>query len=166
MISPRVVRLSLALGATLALVSAGYPVSGRAARTLQRMANPLISLDFGEAAGSGDALRVAYLLDHGADVNEPGTGWSPLMLAADSGHLETVRLLLARGAVVNYADQYGWTALHVAAKHRRQGVVRLLLRAGADAKARTSKGSTALAIARRRNFGSVVRLLSSAVTTE
>ncbi len=61
------------------------------------------------AAKAGDAQLVARLLGEGRDVNEADeTGWPALVLASYNGHVEMVRLLLARqGVEVNKTTQNG-----------------------------------------------------------
>jgi hypothetical protein len=59
------------------------------------------------AARSGDAAQVAALLDKGVDVNAKGRyGATALFFAADKGHLDVVRLLVARGADINIQDTF------------------------------------------------------------
>ena len=67
------------------------------------------------AARSGD-LEIAQLpLDHSADPNLRGSATTPLMKAADSGHLAMVELLIKRGADLDAVHpEYGSTAFHVA----------------------------------------------------
>ena len=59
------------------------------------------------AAEAGDAQLVARLLGEGRDVNEAdGSGYTALFLASENGHVEVVRLLLARQEVeVNKTDR-------------------------------------------------------------
>ncbi len=68
------------------------------------------------AAKAGNAQLVARLLGEGRDVNEADeTGWTALFWASRAGHVEVVRLLLARkGVKVNKTAQNGATALMVA----------------------------------------------------
>jgi len=83
--------------------------------------------------GSTDAIRA--LLDAGADVEPPETvkvRHSPLLLASMSGDLETVSLLLARGAHANpRANASGDSPLSEAITFGRTDIVRALIRAGA-----------------------------------
>lgn len=69
---------------------------------------------------------------------------TPLILACESGHVESVEWLLARGASVNVADSRGATALYMACLRGHVKVVHLLLGKGADATARAEKGWTCL----------------------
>jgi ankyrin repeat protein len=68
---------------------------------------------------------VTILLDAGADPDAPAAGGRmALHLAAGNGHLEVVKLLVARGAEVDAHRDRGYTPLHAAA--RGQPVVRVL----------------------------------------
>lgn len=60
------------------------------------------------AASLGDTAAITVLLDDGADVNSADyDGRSALHLASSEGRLETVDLLLRKGARVNAKDR--WT---------------------------------------------------------
>jgi ankyrin repeat protein len=93
-----------------------------------------------EAARKGDAAGVTAALDAGVDVNTPFRyGATALSYACDRGHLDVVRILLARGANPNVKDTfYGATPLNWASspaqtrKPEHAEVVRLLLKHGAQ----------------------------------
>ena len=60
-----------------------------------------------DAARMGDRARVAALLDNGVSVNTSNKyGVSALGFAAERGHFDIVRLLVARGADVNAVDSF------------------------------------------------------------
>lgn len=89
------------------------------------------------AAVRGDAPELARLLtEHPAKAKLIGGGqWNrPLLhLAAEGGHLECIRLLLARGADVHQRDRLDRaSALHWAAQEGRLEAVKLLAEAGGD----------------------------------
>jgi uncharacterized protein len=86
------------------------------------------------------------LLKHpGLDVNSANSaGETPLMLAALRGRLDTVQLLVSRGALIN---REGWTPLHYACSGPDNGVVAWLLGQGAHLDARSPNGSTPLMLA-------------------
>jgi ankyrin repeat protein len=92
-------------------------------------------------------------------VNAKGQdGWTPLMYAALYGNVESIRLLLDRGALVNATNDAGGTALMYAVDDLAK--TQLLLDRGADPNLRSGEGRTALLIA-ISNTGSypIVKLL-------
>lgn len=104
--------------------------------------------------------NITFLLDNGADIEwraynhkanysghygsyEPDSfkntdycGWTPLMSAASAGRVETVKLLIERGADVNAVDFNGCSALFYAArsyKGEKAGeIARILIHNGID----------------------------------
>ena len=109
---------------------------------------------------------IEFLLDFGADIEYLAKGGKnsgrPLMMAAKKYNgLETVKLLVARGADVNGADQYGRTPLIVAARYGRIEIVRFLLSHGArpDAESIMRKWKTPLIAANLRGHEEVAALL-------
>ena len=81
------------------------------------------------------------LLDRGADVNKAGCGTSPLHIAVGVGHNDMIRLLISRGADINYITKgyHDATALHIAMEWNKPETVELLISLGADTKIRTSR---------------------------
>lgn len=84
------------------------------------------------AASAGDSAKVTLILDqHAAMVDErDSTGRTPLMLAVEQGRLETVRLLLERGADPNAANQTGLTPLKLAQQKGMSEIAEALKQAG------------------------------------
>jgi len=81
-------------------------------------------------SGGHDAL-VAWMIDHGANVNRPDQwGCTPLHLAADFGRRRTAQVLLERGADVRNRMRNGKTAYHLAASRGDNKLVALLQRHG------------------------------------
>ncbi|XP_032802655.1 acyl-CoA-binding domain-containing protein 6 isoform X2 [Petromyzon marinus] len=87
--------------------------------------------------------RLAAALKQDAfDINQRDEeGRTLLHWACDRGHLETVELLLKRGANVNSQDDEGQTALHYACGCDFPAAVRLLLAFGADPSIPDSEGT-------------------------
>lgn len=84
---------------------------------------------------------------------------TPLKLAAAGGHEETVRVLLDKGAEVDYIHRHGDTALFAAAAKSHEGTVRLLLEAGANPSTKLKDGRTPLSTAISRGHTGVARIL-------
>ncbi len=86
-------------------------------------------------------------------------GAQPLHFAAADGDVESVNLLLDRGAKINAATQDGWTALHFACLRGDKGLVQLLLDRGADVSMTTTAGVSALSIATSEGDRDIIELL-------
>ena len=140
------------------------------------------------AARKGDAATVKSLLERGVDVNTKFRyGATALSYAADKGHVEVVKILLAHKADLNVKDTfYGATPIIWAAQKGHAKVVEALLEAGAQGrddalligagggalelvKIVLSKGglkaetlSNALAAAMRNNNAELIELLTKA----
>ncbi len=85
-------------------------------------------------------------------------GITPLMIAAEIGSVEAMRLLLDRGADINAQNAFGSTALMWSVSDPAK--VRLLLAHGADVNLTARSGRTALIVAGFTNpSADVVRLL-------
>jgi len=78
------------------------------------------------------------------------------------GHVETVKLLIEKGAHVNEKDEYGMTALICAATLGRTEMVRILLDKGADVRAKDNRGQTALTLAEKDDYREIMELLKKA----
>src|SRR5688572_25418794 len=86
------------------------------------------------AARAGDVARVTGALDRGADVNAGNRyNATALFFAADRGHVEVIKLLIARGANVNALDTfYKFRPLMMAAMNNHNAAVVALIEAGSE----------------------------------
>ena len=85
------------------------------------------------------------LVKKGANVNaDSSQGFSPLIVAAASGHLEQVDFLISSGAALEAEHSEGVTALMYAAASGHLPCVKALVKAGATVDAKHTNGGTAL----------------------
>jgi ankyrin repeat protein len=119
-----------------------------------------LSDQFYAAIRTNDRAQIETLLRNGAevDVRERRGGATPLMNAAAFGSIETMKLLIDKGADVNARSTAGATALMWAAADLAK--VRLLVERGADVNVVSESGRTALLLAALSDrSGPIVRLL-------
>ena len=128
---------------------------------------------------------IRFLVSTGIDVNERtsdrneiciegdilppphgGHNWTPLMVAAGEGFVESIKCLLELNADQQCRNSVGRTALHIAAGgfwHERQDIYRqivcLLLDHGADVNATDKHGNRPIDFAKSKNYHSIIDLL-------
>ena len=111
----------------------------------------------GDIAKLSAGLKVAGTVDLEAAGDD---GCTCLYLAANSGHADAVKALVAAGSNVNVvAARTKFTPLHAAAQVGHAEVVKVLLEAGADPGLLNKTGKTALDLARRKHRADVIVLL-------
>ena len=123
-----------------------------------------LDLELLSAAETGDTARIAELVAKGADVNardryQETKNYTPLMLAAAGGHLQSVTQLLAAGVNISVKSVLGEDALFLASDRGDIAVVRELLDAGADINTKNRYNETALMKAAQRCDIEMVELL-------
>ena len=117
------------------------------------------------AARHGQLERVRELLDRRVDQNtHPGMPkeWSPLMYAAYNGHPEIVRLLVERGANINFECGDCFTALTLAAGKGHWEIVKYLAERGGDVSHKDASGVSGLSAAERSGDAALVAALQNA----
>jgi hypothetical protein len=115
-----------------------------------------------QAAQDGNNDAICANLDAGAKIETKGyldIHGPPLVLAADNGHVETAKLLLARGANVNAISGYDGTPLHAAVRKNNLDLILLMLSHGANINATGPGKGTPLDEAVNENKLELVRLL-------
>jgi len=87
-----------------------------------------------EAASKDDIEQIELLISKETDVNatQGKNAWTPLLAAAQGGHAEAARVLLANGANVDMVDSYGYTPLYYALWSDDEEIVKVLVSGGAD----------------------------------
>ncbi len=111
------------------------------------------------AAYPGNAALLELMLEKGADVNVTVFGSTALTMAALTGDIANVALLLKHGANPNAPGPKGLSALHLAVQRGDREMVRLLLDTGADVKLRTARGEDVLERYGFWNDPALVRML-------
>ncbi len=116
------------------------------------------------SAGEGWTQAVQLLLDRGADIKARGSGsdsgasYTPLMLAIDANHFDTVKLLLSRHANVDARNSDGRTALMLT---RSVDSVKLLVDNGADIRARDSRQCPVIAAGSAIYYPDILKYIGS-----
>lgn len=116
----------------------------------------LTPLQIVASSPDSDPKIVELMLQKGADLSTPtraGTeeiaskrserGWQPIHLAAQSGNVAVVKLLLQKGAAIEAKTPKGQTPLYLAAQNGAP-TVQTLLEAGANAKIADTRGDAPL----------------------
>lgn len=134
---------------------------------------PLDSIDYDNfdlfmgVVKDGNTKLVEYFINNGVDVNEINNNYrrgegafTPLMMAAHEDHPEIARLLINKGANVNYINANGWTALIEAADEGAYATTVVLLEAGADVNLHDKhRGRSAVTMAASEGHTQILELL-------
>jgi ankyrin repeat protein len=110
----------------------------------------------------GQKEMTEYLVGKRADVNAVArntTGFTALTGAVANNHTEIAKLLVKRGAQVNYRYEGGFSPLMGAAEHGNVELVNFLLANGADANAKTGDGKSPMTFAKEGNHVEVIEAL-------
>jgi uncharacterized protein len=119
-----------------------------------------------EAARTGRAGLVQWLLDQHADVNaKDETGVTPLMWAALKGNSDVAQIILDAGADPNLKEESGMTTIMFAVTEHQPKILKLILAKKPDVSADRG-GVTALRVARANNDLESVTLLKEAGAKE
>jgi ankyrin repeat protein len=121
----------------------------------------------GESTESVEVARIRAIIKNSPDlIDAPqGGGETLLHIAAQSGDLDVVKLLLESGADINGSKPFSATALHYAAGNGHETVVRFLLSRGADPNGESAIGITPLGLAVAKGYRTVASTLLQAGAT-
>jgi len=75
---------------------------------------------------------IKKMIENGANINVAGDDLAPLTMAAASGSEELTKLLIKKGANVNYLSKSGETALYYPVVYNFPAIAKILLDAGAN----------------------------------
>ena len=119
-----------------------------------RNRSPQIKPELWQAVENGDEAAVQRLIQEGKDIEEKYDGWSPLMKAAEEGHVPILLQLLQQNADLEVTNCKGRSALSFAAAPSQQrpipvDALRVLLEHGADMERKDMFGQTAKGRAQR-----------------
>ncbi|WP_457625261.1 ankyrin repeat domain-containing protein [Persephonella sp.] len=92
------------------------------------------------------------------DTSDPN---KMLIVAAQLGDIDRVRLAIAKGADVNYQDEKGGTALHWAVFYGHKEIVKLLLMQGADPYLKDKNGISPVDVARINQKKEILKMLKN-----
>ena len=87
------------------------------------------------AAKAGNNQEILTLLSQGANVNGRAEDKTPLATAINNGHIDTVKLLIEKGADINSNVRYGYswyTPVELAIVTDKYEIAKLLIRQGAN----------------------------------
>ena len=114
------------------------------------------------AAFEGNTMKMASYIRAGANVDARNVnGASPLVLAAQAGHLPAATLLLDSKCNINAADELGLTALLAATIGGHAEVVAMLLARGASIGIATQESFSLVDVARGEGHQDVVNAITS-----
>lgn len=128
------------------------------------------------AVNQGDLETTALMIDTGANVNARSTiyhdssplhqsgtvTYTPLTLAITNGNSDIAKMLLEKGADVNYRDNFDNTPLIYASLMGHTKMVRILINMNADINSRNTWGKTALMYAASAGHKNIIETLLSA----
>ncbi len=112
------------------------------------------------AVKNDDLNNIIQLLNAGVDIDyQDKYRHTPLIEATVCGHIETAKLLIAKGAYLEMYNNDGDNALLLTTQKGGLEIARTLLEAGANVNAINSHGYTSLMIAAKRNDILMAQLL-------
>lgn len=120
-----------------------------------------------EALRDGDVKLVKQYLNEGVKIDEKFYTWEALQIAANSNQMEVVKLLVDKGADVNYPHPITkLTALHLAAFNGNKDMVKYLISKGADLNAKLRSDISLVSALRDEDMNEMADFMLSLGATE
>jgi len=119
-------------------------------------------VEYTQGLRDGDLKIVKKYLDSGVDVNEKFFAWTAIQIATNNNQLKVVKLLIERGADVDYVHPVTkMTALHLAAYDGYPEIVKYLASKGANVNLRLKGDVSILRAVRDKGDKKMEELLVS-----
>ncbi len=121
-----------------------------------------------DAAQTGNTAQLqAAIQQNSKQLNETDAkGNTPLMLASQAGHIETVDLLIKNKSNLDHQNKQGQTALLLAIDHQKMAIAELLIKAGANVTLADVNELTPLKLAIAINQPTLIQLLGNKGATK
>jgi len=119
----------------------------------------MVPLRIAAEGGFYECVKLLLVAGYDVDVISATDGASPLIAAAQFGHLQTVTLLIEAGASINVKSVDGKTALFAAVEERHDKIVRMLLHHGADTNIVSMEGTSPLFSAAFNGYDEILKML-------
>ncbi|XP_076070272.1 uncharacterized protein LOC143041969 [Mytilus galloprovincialis] len=116
------------------------------------------------AAQDGNIEDVELYVKNGANLEYTnGSFWgkTPVMVAAQAGHLQIVRYLAEQGSILETRDKYGWTPLSLAAVRGHLEIVCYLVKEGVNLETKDQRGMTPTMYAAERGHLEIVKFMNA-----
>lgn len=131
---------------------------------LSTFENPLIVLTRNHDIATEDNGQipplVGYLLLNPNSIQTTDkAGRTALHLAASTGNLEVLKILLKKGATITAIDKQGQTALHVACENGQYETAKFLIEQGSGKNIQDKLGNTPLILAAKNDHLKIVKML-------
>lgn len=149
-----------------------YASSGNLVPFIENVVNGKLEIDQKDSQGftvihlavlQGKLEFVQNLLDRAAcPVDLPsGSNQTPLILACSKGYINTIKMLLDRGASIEHKDEFGLTPLLTSIQYGQIPTLLLLINRGGNIEAEDKNGNGAVHWAAYRNQVSMLRVLKA-----